>query len=130
MDRKDTIEGSFLLGEYRYVFLKPETGRDGTLSDELVATEILDCTGNFFGTIKQIRRYKGKIVSQKLTAASDVTMIQTTMPNIGAKLCAASQGKKASLLEPRANPGYNRRPSEQDNDGIINKHAPKAKNTK
>ena len=49
MDRKDTIEGNFLLGEYRYVFTKPETGEDGKISDERVATEILDCKGNFLG---------------------------------------------------------------------------------
>ncbi len=130
MDRKDTIEGSFLLGEYRYMFLKPETGQDGKLSDELVSTEILDCKGNFFGTMKKVRRYKGKLVSEKSTAPSDVTMIQTTSPNIGTKLCTVSKSKKVSLLEPRANPSHNPRPTEKDIDGIIDKYAPKANNAK
>lgn len=127
MDRKDTIEGSFLLGEYRYVFKKPETGEDGKISDERVATEILDCKGNFFGTMKEVSKYKGKVVSEKLTPASDVTMIQTTSPNIGAKLCALAQGKKAASLKPVANPSYNPRPTVKDIDRLIDKHAPNAK---
>lgn len=130
-NRKDSIEGSFLLGEYRYMFKKPETGKDGKVSDELVSTEVLDCKNNYFGTMKQVRKYKGKVVSEKSTPASDVTMIQTTSPNIGTKLCAVSLDKKVSRLEPVANPSYNPRPSEQDIDRIMDKYdVPKAKKTK
>lgn len=112
-DRKDTIEGGFLLGEYRYMLKKPETGKDGKVSDELVTTEILDCKSNFFGPMKQVRKYKGKVVSEKSTPASEVTMMQTTSPNIGTKLCALSQSKKVSLLEPVANPSHNPRPADR-----------------
>ena len=130
-DRKDSIEGSFLLGEYRYLFKKPETGKDGKLSDELVSTEVLDCKNSYFGTMKQVRKYKGKVVSEKSTPAADVTMIQTTSPNIGAKLCAVSQDKKVSRLEPVANPSHNPRPTQQDIDRIMDKYgAPEAKKTK
>ena len=130
-DRKDSIEGSFLLGEYRYMFKKPETGTDGKVSDELVSTEVLDCKNNYFGTMKQVRKYKGKVVSEKSTPASDVTMMQSTLPNIGAKLCAVSQGKNVSRLAPRANPSYNPRPTQQDIDRTMDKYgAPEAKKSK
>lgn len=130
-DRKDSIAGSLLLGEYRYMFKTPETGKDGMLSDELVSTEVLDCKNSYFGTMKQVRKYKGKVVSEKSTPAAEVTMIQTTSPNIGTKLCAVAQDKKVSRLEPVANPSYNRRASEQDVDRIMDKYdVPKAKNTK
>ena len=130
-DRIDTIEGGFLLGEYRYMLKKPETGKDGKISDELVTTEILDCKRNFFGTMKQVRKYKGKVVSEKSTPALNVTMMQTPSPNIGTKLCAVSQSKKVSPLEPVANPSYNPRPTEQNIDRIIDKYdTPKAKSAK
>jgi hypothetical protein len=132
-DTRDSIEGNFIVGEYRYLFKKPEAGKDGKMSDELVSTEILDCKDNFFGTIKQVRKYKGKVVSDSATPAADVRMIQTNIPNIGLKLCSLYQGKKASSLEQtaHANPSYNPRPTGKDIDRIIDKYAaPKARNAK
>jgi hypothetical protein len=132
-DTRDSIDGNFLVGEYRYLFKKPEAGKDGTMSDELVSTEVLDCKDNFFGTIKQVRKYKGRVVNNSATPAADVRMIQTNIPNIGLKLCALYQGKKASGLEHTAptNPSYNPRPTEKDIDRIMDKYTtPKAKNAK
>lgn len=133
IDTKDAIEGDFLLGEYRYLFKKPTTGKNGKLSDELVSTEVLDCKDNFFGTMKQVRKYKGTIVNSSASASADVTMIQTSSPNIGAKLCALYQNKKVARLQQKAvtNPSYNPRPSKQDIDHIIDKYdAAGARNTK
>lgn len=125
IDARSTIEGHFLMGSYRYVFTKPETGADGTLSDELVATEILDCKDNFFGTARQVRKYKGKVVSVRITPPADITMTQTTSPNIGSKLCALSQNRKAVSLQQKSvdNPGYNPKPTVKDIDRLIDKHA-------
>jgi hypothetical protein len=132
-DTRETIEGKFIIGEYRYLFKEPETGKDGTMSDELVSTEIMDCKDNFFGTIKQVRKYKGKVVSNSATPAADVRMIQTNLPNIGMKLCALYLGKKApSLHQPAVtNPSYNPNPTGKDIESIVDKYAaPKARNKK
>ena len=77
--------------------------------------------------MKEVSKYKGKVVSEKSTPASEVTMIQTTLPNIGAKLCALSERKKVSSLKPAANPSYNPRPTVKDIDRLIDKYAPSAK---
>lgn len=133
MDTKDTIEGNFLIGEYRYVYNQPERGKDGKLSDELISTEVLDCDKKFYGTLKQVRKYKGKVMSESGRPAASVEMIQTSLPNIGAKLCALSANKKVSKLVTAAasNANYNPRPTEQDVDKIIDKYAPaKVKNSK
>lgn len=127
IDKKDTIEGSFLLGEYRYLFNKPETGKDGTLSDELVSTEILDCNANYFGTMKQVRKYKGKVVSETATPVADVTMMQISSPNIGSKLCDLSANKKVASLTPKANPSYKPAQTQKDIDRIIDKYDVNAK---
>lgn len=115
------------------MFKKPETGKDGKLSDELVSTEVLDCKANYFGTIRQVRKFKGKVVSSNAMPASDVTMIQTNSPNIGLKLCGLYQDKKVSRLDQKAvtNPSYNPQPTGKDIDRIMDKYAaPKAKSTK
>ena len=128
LDKTVSIEGKYLVGEYRYLFKRAEKGADGKLSDELVSTEILDCENNFFGTRKRVRRLKGKVVSDENITDADVTMIQTTMPNMGAKLCALHQHKKMPSLQPQSNPNYNPNPSASDIDKIIDKYMqPKAK---
>ena len=126
MDRKDTIEGSFLVGEYRYVFNKPERDKDGKLSDELISTEVLDCNKQFYGTLKQVRKYKGKVISESGRPAASVEMIQTSSPNIGTKLCALFENKKVARLvqAPVTNASYNPKPTQQDVDKIIDKYAP------
>lgn len=124
-DRRASIEGTYLMGTYRYLFTTPETGQDGKRSDELVSTEVLDCRENFFGTAKQVRKYKGKVVSERVTPLAGITMVQTMGPNIGAKLCALAQAQKPAPLERGSvtNPGYNPEPTEKDVDRIIDKYA-------
>lgn len=132
MDKRNAIEGNFLIGKYRYLFIKPTRGTDGKLSDELVSTEILDCNGSFFGTMKQVRKYKGAVINSRASATADVTMMQTTVPNVGSKLCALYQNKKGPVLEQRAvtNPNYNPNPTKQEIDRILDKYdTPKVKKT-
>lgn len=129
IDSRSSIEGEFLVGTYRYVFKTPETSTGGIRSDELVSTEILDCKENFFGTAKQVRKFKGKIVNQSITAPGDILMTQSTGPEIGSKLCALAQHNKVTSPEHRAgiNPSYNPRPTAKDLNRIVDKYAPAAK---
>lgn len=124
LDTSDSIAGSFVVADYRYVYSKPERDGSGKLFDELVSTEVLDCKRHYFGTARQVRLRKGVLVSQTVTPDADLLMMQMNGENIDTKLCALHAGKPSPALERAAvnNPGYNPHPSDKDVDALIDKY--------
>jgi len=126
LDNRRSIEGNFSLGTYRYVYSHAEQ-EDGPVFDEKIVTEVLDCQKNYFGTAKEVRKYKGKVVAEKLTSNADISMMELSGASIDAQLCELHAGKvPASRSQQQVpNPNYNPNPSDKDIDAILDKHVPK-----
>jgi hypothetical protein len=129
LDTMDKIDGTFIVGKYRYAYKRPTADASGKLVDEMISTEILDCQRQFYGTLKQQWLRNGKSVAEKNTALADVSMIQTHGANLGSKLCDLYAHKPAAPLERRAvsNPSYKPQPSAKDVDALIDKYSPPKK---
>lgn len=129
LDTKNSIEGSFVVANYRFVYQKPIKDQSGKMFDELISTELLDCQRQFYGTLKQVRRRNGSVVSETSTRDADVLMTQTSGVNLGSKLCDLHAGQPAQPLARQAvnNPAYNPNPSDKDIDVLINRRLPAKK---
>lgn len=125
LDKKDSISGNFLVGSYRYVYKKAEKD-NGQLVDEMVSTEIMDCENKFYGTLKQTKKYKGKVVSEKSTPLAQVQMMQTSMGTTDGQLCALYVGKKPAATDRKGvtNPDYKPTMTKEDMDAKLDKYAP------
>jgi hypothetical protein len=124
LDKKDTVTGTFVVGTYRIVSKQADQDINGTAYDELIATELMDCTNAYYGRIRTVEKLKGKVVSDQTTPDHDIQMTEQQGPTIDSQLCQLHQGKPAGSLDPTANPDYNPNPSDQDLDKIIDKHLP------
>jgi hypothetical protein len=104
-DTNTTVKGNFLVGSYKYVYDKPAK-EAGHLVDEMLITELLRCKDSYFGTLSKVTRYKGKDVVSVKIADADVSMTQTSGPNISKQLCDLySKGGTAGTAQ-KANPSY------------------------
>lgn len=132
LDNKDSIDGKFIVAKYRYVYSQPEIDGRGVASDEFVSTELLDCERHFYGTLRQVRKSAGKIVSDHIISDADVMMTETTSPTIDSQLCEFHEKKKIGALNRGKinNPTYNPTPNEKDVDSIINKYSTSTEKTK
>jgi hypothetical protein len=129
LDTRDSIEGTYIVASYRYVYKRPIREGNGAQVDEMISTELLDCKNKFYGTIKQTKSFKNKLISEKTTLDSDILMMQLPGVNLGSKLCEVYAQQQVKSFERKAinNPNYNPRPTEKDIDALIDKHtAPKA----
>lgn len=124
LDAKDSIEGTFIVASYRYVYKRPIRESNGAQVDEMTSTELLDCKNKFYGTLKQKKSFKEKLISEKITLDSDVLMMQLPGVNLGSKLCDVYAQQKVNSLERQGinNPNYNPRPTEKSIDALIDKH--------
>ena len=59
----------------------------------MVSTEILDCEGKFYGTMKQQWLRHGKPVAETKTALSDILMVQTRGANMESCAMCVSAGR-------------------------------------
>ena|GEM_PF-2227792 len=125
LDKREFIEGNFIVGTYRYVYNTAEQ-EDGRSVDEMVSTEIMDCPNKYYGTLKQTKKYKGKIVSEKVTAEGQVRMTQMNGSNIDSQLCDLHAGQKPAPLDKRAvnNPDYKPKMTAEQMDALVDKYAP------
>lgn len=124
LDKVDKIRGDFWVGTYRYIYNEPSE-EQGIMVDELVSTELLDCERRYYGTIKQVKKFKGKIVAEKLTPDEDILMMQMGGVNLDSKLCELHAGKHVTkfVREAVTNPAYNPQPTAQNIDAIMDKYA-------
>ncbi len=131
LDTNTSIEGSFIVARYRYVYQKPVKDQSGKLFDELISTELLDCNRQFYGTLKQVRLRKGNPVSESSTRDADVLMTQTRGVNLGSKLCDLHAHRAVQPLTRQAvnNPAYKPQPSDKDIDALIDRHMPPKKDS-
>lgn len=125
MEKKDFIEGNFVVGTYRFVY-SPAEQDGGHLIDELVSTEIMDCESKYYGTLRQIKKYKGKIVADRVTADKDVMMMEIRGDNNDSQLCELHAGGKPAAVDRSAvtNPDYMPTASDQSTDALLDKYAP------
>jgi hypothetical protein len=125
LDQKDSIEGDFVVGAYRYVYSAPKQ-ENGHVIDEMISTEIMDCANKYYGTLQQTKKYKGKIVADRVTADKDVLMMETRSDNNDSQLCELHAGAKPAPADRRAvtNPDYRPKVSDQDVDALLDKYAP------
>lgn len=124
LDKEDNIKGDFLVGTYRYVYNEPSE-EQGIMVDEMESTELLDCERRYYGTLKQVKKLKGKIVAEKIRADEDISMMQTSGVNLDSKLCELHAGKPVTKFARDGidNPSYNPNPTAKDIDAIIDKYS-------
>ncbi|GGY72762.1 hypothetical protein ACFFTM_02015 [Pseudoduganella plicata] len=129
LDTTSSIDGSFIVGTYRYVYQTPERDAQGNAYDELQSTELLDCERNYYGTLRQVRKRNGAIVSETVKSDAQVSMMQMGGVNLGSKLCDLHAKRAVQPLRraPVDNPAYKPNPSDQDIDALINRHIPAKK---
>lgn len=125
MEKRDFIEGNFVVGTYRFVY-NPAELDGGHLIDELVSTEIMDCANKYYGTLRQIKKYKGKIVADRVTADKDVLMMEIRGDNNDSQLCELHVGGRPAPVDRNAvtNPDYRPTTSDQSTDALLDKYAP------
>jgi len=126
LDTTSSIEGRFIVGTYRYVYQTPEQDVNGTAYDELVSTELLDCERHYYGTLKQVRKRRGAVVSETVKPIANVSMIQMGGVNLGSKLCDLHAKRTVQPLRraPVDNPAYKPNPSGEDIDALFERHMP------
>ena len=84
----ETMEGEFLVGQVRLTYYQPYDAGDGVTVDERIVTAVLDCKKQYYGTIKQVTKYRGKITSEEITPDAKMFMIELSgITTPGKKLC-------------------------------------------
>jgi hypothetical protein len=127
VDKKKSITGSFVVGTYRYIYSTPQQEGEYRV-DETVFKELMDCKNNYYGTLQQIKKFRGQVVLAKQFADTEVVMMQTSQPTIDAQLCqlhAAISSTPVGRNQVK-NPDY--RPgaiTEAQADALIDKYAPR-----
>ena len=97
LEKKDFVEGEFLVARFRYVYAEPNTS-DSPLyptHDESITTVLLDCKNHFSGTISITYELKGKVVKRDETSDRDILMMQYSGPSTVADLCAFAKKQRA-----------------------------------
>lgn len=126
LDTNTSIDGNFIVGSYRFVHDVPERDMHGKAYDELVSTELLDCERHYYGTLKQVRKRNGIVVSETVKRDAEVSMIQTGGVNLGSKLCDLHAKRTVQPLRraPVDNPAYKPNPSDKDIEALFERHMP------
>lgn len=94
LDKQDSGEGSFLVGTYRTALSAPIKDEQGVEYDELIASEVIDCQNDYYGTLRTVEKLKGKVVRDETATDDKITMVQTHDWTIDAQLCRLHQGQK------------------------------------
>ena len=94
LDKQDRGEGSFLVGTYRTALSAPIKDEQGVEYDELIASEVIDCQNDYYGTLRTVEKLKGKVVRDETATDDKITMVQTHDWTIDAQLCRLHQGQK------------------------------------
>ncbi len=93
-DPRETITGKFLIGQYKYLYKKPTDTGGAILVDETISTVILECREHFYGTLKQTKRLKNKMVNEVVFPTSELMLTQTSDPTLWLSLCQLYQSRK------------------------------------
>lgn len=101
-DTRESLSGTFHVGQFRYIFKKPEITGGSVLADEILATNILECKEGFYGTIKTVKKLRNKAVQELKLPEDEFYLFQASGKTLWRELCElhASQ-EKASQQKTR-----------------------------
>jgi hypothetical protein len=97
-DARDSLSGTFLVGQFRYVFNKPEIIVGNILADEILTTNILECKEGFYGTIKTIKKLKNKVVQELKLPDGEFYLSQASGTTLWRQLCELHARQQKAIV--------------------------------